>query len=156
MGIVKILIALVAIHLGLGFSQMMMTYWLSDVVHHGSQGVISYTPLGPLLNSFDSVDVGFAPSAIGNGISFINNLGDTVNGLASFDYDMLSRITAQDGFVYNVVVGFKLMGVLFAVSIFLRLLYMLFESGILSTRPGQLLLAAALLVPASSAVGWFV
>ena len=156
MGLVKLLVALIVIHLGLGASQMMMTYWTADVADRGDQGIISYTPLGPLLTSYDGEDVGFAPSAIGNGITFLNNLGDTINGLASFNYDVLSRIEADAGVVYNVVIAFRLAGVVFTLGAYLRLLYILFDSGILATRPGQMLLAAALLVPATAAIGWFV
>ena len=137
MRLVKLLIALVFIHAGLGFTQMVASYYGGGVADYGESGVLSHTPLVPLLNLDDGgprCEVALSnPRGL---LECINNLGDTLNGLASINYAFLSNITADDGFVFNVVVLLRLAAVLFSVGIALALVYVLFDSNLLTSKLG--------------------
>ena len=141
MRIVKMFTALIVIHLGLGFTQLAVSYFSGDIADYGAAGWVSLTPVGTFIDLDAPPETDLAnPSNLKRSFDFVNNLGDMVNGLASFGYGFLTDIRPEDGFVYMVAFGFRLMSVLFWTGISMALLYVLFDSGILTSKLGLALL----------------
>ena len=139
MRLIKLLIALVVIHLGLGFTQMVVSYYAGDVANYGASGWVSHTPIGTFMDLEDADPEDANPEDAPQGLLGVaNNLGDMVNGLASFNYGFLSNIQPSDGIVYAVVMAFRIMSALFWLALALALLYLLFDSGLLRTVTGQI------------------
>ena len=157
MRIVKMLIALLVIHLGLGFTQMAVSYYAGDVAQYGAAGWISHTPIGAF------VDVEGAPSSSDEGqgnpsnlkqiLNFANNVGDMVNGLASFGYGFLTDIEPDDGAVYMVVVLFRMLSAGFWLALSMALIYFLFDSNLLTSGLGLALVGLGLGLAGLSALG---
>ena len=140
MGLVKVLVALVVIHLGMGFAQVAVNYFASDIADYGAAGWISHTPIGelvPLDNARELGDAAPKPGQLEQVLSPAIRVGEMINGLASFGYGFLEAITPDDGFVYTLVMGFRVFSVLILIGVALRLLYVLFDSGILNSTFGM-------------------
>ena len=71
----------------------------------------------------------------------VNRLSNTIGGLTILQYGFPGGNHARDGFVYNIVVGFHLIGLLFWLALGVSLLYILFDSNILTSRLGLGLIA---------------
>lgn len=156
--LVKMIIALVILHLGFGFTQMAVSYFSGDTADYGAVGIISHTPLGSFIdldNPPGSDGAGQAnPSQFRRVLDFANNLGDIINGLASFGYGFLTDIDADDGAVYNVVMAFRIASALFTIALGMAVIYFLFDSNILTSTLGLGLVAGgATITGALSALG---
>ena len=142
MRLVKLLTALVVIHMGLGFTQMSVSYFAGDVADYGNAGWVSHTPIGKFidLDSDQQVQQNQAnPSNLKRMLDFANNLGDSINGLASFGYGFLTDIQPSDGAVYMVVMGFRILSALIWIALGMSVIYFLFDSNLLTSKLGLLL-----------------
>ena len=138
MRLIKLLIALLAMHMGFGFTQMVVSYFAGDVADYGAAGWVSHTPIGTFidLDRGPMQDQAADPAAPKKILDFVNNLGDGINGLLSFDYGFLSDIQPDDGFVYMIVVAFRIISTLFSIGLAVALIYFLFDSGLLTSTLG--------------------
>ena len=136
--LLKFLIALIAVHIGLGFAQLSTDYFIADVPN-AAGGSVSHTPVGNLINLQTDPEQRQSnwkdPRTIWN---VLDEAGDAINGLVSFDYPMLDLIVQQgdSGLAYNVIVILRLIGTLFSVALGLGFLLMLFQSNILTSKLG--------------------
>ena len=156
MRLVKLLTALVVIHMGLGFTQMSVSYFAGDVADYGSSGWISHTPLGTFMDLDSEQQIQsnqVSPSNLKGMLEFANNLGDSINGLASFGYGFLQDIQPSDGAVYMVVMAFRILSVLIWLALGMSLIYFLFDSNLLTSKVGLLLLGLGSLLASFSAFG---
>ena len=157
MRLIKLLIAVISIHLGLGFTQLAVSYYAGDIADHGAKGFISHTPIGTFidLESTTTPQTGEQGSLSNMRLAFdvMNNAGDAINGLVSFGYGVLEEIEPEDGFVYNVVMGFRLLSVLFWIGMGLTLLYILFDSNLLTSKLGLALVGIGSGIGGLSALG---
>ena len=107
--ILRLMIAMIPIHLGLGFTQVAVSYYAGDYADYGAAGLISHTPIGSFVNLDDM------PEQTEEGmLSNVRDLFDTavnagvaINGLASFGYGFLQQIQPDDGLVYLVVMTLR-------------------------------------------------
>ena len=139
MRLLKLLVAVVVIHLGFGCTQVVVSYHAGDVADYGAAGIVSHTPIGTFIDLEDppaSMDDAAQPSAIKKMLDFANNLGDMINGLATFGYGFLTDIGPDDGAVYMVVLAFRMLSVAIWIGGGLALIYFLFDSGLLNSRLG--------------------
>ena len=157
MRLVKLLIALLAIHMGFGFTQMAVSYFAGDVADYGAAGWISHTPIGTFIDlesaPQSSQDGQANPSNLKATLDFANNLGDAINGLASFGYGFLSDIRPEDGFVYMVVILFRIVSALFWVGLAMSLIYFLFDSNLLTSKLGLALVGLGVGLGSLSGIG---
>ena len=140
MRLVKLLTALVVIHLGLGFVQMAVSYYAGDVANYGAAGWVSHTPIGTFISlegaPASSQEGQANPSNMKAILDFANNLGDAINGLASFGYGFLEDIESDDGAVYMIVMAFRIASALFWAALAMALVYFLFDSNLLTSKLG--------------------
>lgn len=135
MTLVKLLIALIVVHMALGISQMTLSYWAGDVADYGAAGVISHTPLGSLLRVEADRQSG-PPSTLESFRNLLVDFFSTITGLLNFRYGILHAIEPGDGMVYNVVMALRLAGVLAWFGLGMGTLKMLFDSGLLNSTVG--------------------
>ena len=157
MRLLKLLIALIAIHMGLGFTQLVVYYYAGDVANYGAGGWISHTPIGTFVNveseSVPQTEDQANPSNLKALLNFANNLGDAINGLASFGYGFLEDIQPSDGLVYTVVMILRIVSTLFWLALGLALIYFLFDSNLLTSKLGLALVGFGLGLGSLSAIG---
>ena len=156
MRIVKLLIAVVAIHMGLGFTQMSVSYFAGDIADYGNAGWISHTPIGTFidLESLPASEGGQAnPSNLKATLDFANNLGDAVNGLATFGYGFLTNITSDAGAVFMVVMAFRVASAFFWLALGMALIYFLFDSNLLTSKLGLALVGLGVGLTGLSGIG---
>ena len=155
MGLVKMAFALIAIHLGLGFTQLVVSYFGGDVAHYGARGFVAHTPIGAHIDLSDAEreDVELNLSNIRKTWDYMTALGGVINGLASFNYGFLSNIQPEDGLPYQAVMLFRLAGVCFLLALGILLLRFLFDSGILNSKLGMSIVALGLGLGALSSFG---
>ena len=157
MVLIKLLIALVTIHLGFGFTQMVVSYFGGDVADYGAAGWVSHTPIGTFIDLED------APQSAEDGVDnpnnlvaifqFVNNLGDAINGLATFGYGFLQEIDPDDGLVYMVVMGFRIVSTMFWLALGMGMVKFLFESNLLTSKLGLGIVGLGVGIGSLSAVG---
>ena len=140
MGLVKILVALVVLHLAMGFTQMSVTYFTAERPDYGEKGILSHTPIASImpLDDADRVPGGIelTPGAFDRLIGTVNAVGDMTNGLATFNYAFLTDIGSDAGLPYMLVMAFRIFSALIWVALAVRLLYILFDSNILTSPLG--------------------
>ena len=138
MRLIKLLILLVVMHAGMGFTQMAVSYYLGDIADHGAAGFISHTPIGTFISLDGDLDQDTQanPSNFKAVLDFANNLGDMINGLATFNYGFLGLIESDDGIVYTVVIALRLISALVWVGLGMSLIYFLFDSNLLTSSLG--------------------
>ena len=145
MTLIKLLVVLISLHLGMGFTQISVSYFAGDVADYGAAGVISHTPIGSFIDLDDDARRGREaqgnPSSFESILGFVNNLGDMVNGMASFGYGALTQFSPDDGLVYTIIIILRIIGTMFTVSVALAVLRLVFDSGILNSTLGMGLFA---------------
>ena len=157
MRLVKLLIILVTLHLGMGFTQMVVSYFAGDVENYGAAGWVSHTPIGTFIELDERPDerkqceINFGN--VRGVIECANDLGDMINGLASFGYGFLEDIAPDQGLVYMLVVGFRLVSVLIWIGTGFALLYFLFDSNLLTSKLGLAMVGLGLGLGALSTIG---
>ena len=145
MRLIKLLVVLIIIHMALGFTQVAVSYYAGDIADHGTAGWFSHTPLGTFIDLEQTPQTGgdqASPSRIRETWDFVLDLGATINSLASFGYGFWDLIQ-PDSLVYQVVVIMRIMSYLFTVGLGLSLLYVLFDSGLLTSKLALALVAGA-------------
>ena len=156
MRLVKLLIAVITIHLGMGATQVAVSYHAGDVADYGAAGIISHTPIGTFIDLDATSQTGGQQTNLSNirqAFDVVNNTGDAINGLASFGYGFLQEIEPEDGMVYTVVMGLRVASVLFWIGLGLSLLYILFDSNLLTSKIGLALVGLGIGLGGLSAVG---
>ena len=148
--LLKLLIALIVLHLAMGFVQLSISYYAGDIADHGARGFVSHTPIGALVGGSVTDSEDMEERQTGGGLNLtdprsafeiVNRLSNTIGGLTILQYGFLEEIKPDDGFVYNIVVAFHLLGLLFWLALGVSLLYILFDSNILTSRLGLGLIA---------------
>ena len=156
MRLVKLLTALVVIHMGLGFTQMSVTYFGGGVADYGAAGWVSHTPIGTFvdLDSDQRMQSNQAnPSNLKTIWDFANKLGDSINGLATFGYGFLQDIQPSDGVVYMVVMGFRILSALIWLGLGMTMIQLLFDSNLLTSPFGLAAIGVGAVAAALSAIG---
>lgn len=137
MMLLKILIALIPIHIGFGITQMAFSYYAGDIADHGAAGWISHTPIGSFIDLEETPQTQQASLSDIRGLFQVAlQLGDAINGLASFGYGFMQEVQPDDGFVYMAVMAFRVISVLFWLGMGIAILYLLFDSNLLNTKVG--------------------
>ena len=153
MRLIKLLILLLAVHMGCGFTQMAAAYYGGDTAV--SSNLLEHTPIGSFIDvdNLDAMQRGAEadPSQIRQMVGFINQVGDMSFGLVSFEYGFLTDMQPSDGVVYNIVVLFRLASVILWLSLGMTIIYILFDSGLLTSPLG--LAAVAGITVLTSLVG---
>ncbi len=153
--LMRLLIALIAIHVGLGFTALVYSYFAGDVADYGAAGIFSHTEIGRFVNletdPEDRQSNWANPRAM---YGIVNNFGDAINGLLTFNYTFLNEIQPDDGLAYNGVIILRVIGTLFSLGLGLAFLRILFQSNILTSKLGFGLVAfGAASTVVSSVVG---
>ena len=137
----KLITLLTLVHIALAFVQLVHAYNHGYVTDYGMDGWLADTPVGAHfdLESRDPDAQDISLQDVPGFFRFFFDLGDTVNGLAVIDYDVLSEITSAN-FLYVLVLGLRLfsLGVWFTVGG--TLIKGVLESNLLSSKVGLLVL----------------
>ena len=156
MRLLKLLILVMVVHLGFGCTQVAYSYHVGDVANYGAAGIISHTPIGTFIDLDDppaSMDDQANPNQLKKMLDFGNNLGDMINGLATFGYGFMDDIDSSSGAVYNIVMGFRLISALIWIGAALAFIYFLFDSNLLTSKFGLLALLGISVVGGASGTG---
>ena len=157
--LLKLLIFVIVIHLGMACTQVGVSYYGGDVADYGSAGIISHTPIGSFIDleapPGGEVDEGGPLGLAKRLFDFAKNMGDMINGLATFGYGFLTDIEPDDGAVYSVVIGFRLISALVWIGSALAFIYFLFDSNLLTSKVGLLCLLGVATVGILSGVAGF-
>ena len=143
MRLIKLLIAVVAIHLGLGFAQVGANYFGGDVADYGDMSIVSYTPLERFLdlnNESEQVSL----SVFSQMLDWADRIGDTINGLVTFNYGIITSIGTDDGAVYGWAILVRVGTAILSLSLGIALIYFLFDSNILTSSLGLALVGLGL------------
>ena len=143
MGLDKAVRIFAAMHAGFGIAQIAVTYFMGGVAYYGgAAGFLSGTPLSGYFGAGQVDSSGWRVANILDLKSMFGHLvqlGDTVFGLLSFEYEMLTSVAPADGFVYWVALLFRIITWLATMTVTLALLRLVFSSGILQSQTGLLL-----------------
>lgn len=154
MMMLRILIALIPIHVGMGFTQMAVSYYGGDIADHGAAGWVSHTPIGTFIDLDDTQQTEeFGLANLRQMFEILNRLGDAINGLASFGYGFMDEIESDDGLVYQIVMAFRIISVCVWLGMAVAVLYFLFDSNLLTTKTGMAILAFGAGLGSLSALG---
>lgn len=142
MTLIKLLLALVVLHLGFGITQFSVTLFTAEEVQYGERGFISHTPLEALVPMDDAARAlsETQPPRQGGFWYFLNpiiTIGDTINGLATFRYDMLTQVDPDEGFVYTVVLLFRIIPSIIQLALAVAMFLVITNTGLLNTTLGQ-------------------
>ena len=92
-----------AMHVGFGLAHVVALYFIAGTAWYGGEwGFLYYTPLQDFVameaetNSARQVD----PLQVGRLFHIVKDLGDTINTLFAYDYELLEMIDSDDGMVY--------------------------------------------------------
>ena len=146
MRLFKILTLVITIHLGFGFTQLVVSYFGGDVADYGAAGFVSHTPIGAFIDLSGTPqqleeDAASNPKGL---FDFLNRTGDTINALATFDYGFLNVIPPDAGFVYTVVWIFRLISRVLGLVLIGAMIYVIFDSNLLSSKLGMALVGLGL------------
>ena len=150
--LLKLLIALVTLHIAFGFVELAAAYYAGDIADHGAAGWVSRTPIGEFID-LDSTEQQTNPNSSlfdvrqpARMFDVVLRAGGAINGLASFNYPSLALIQPDDGFVYNIVMLFRILSALIWIALGLGMLYLLFQSNLLTSKFGMAMVALGLSV----------
>ena len=144
------------IHLGMACSQVAFSYYGGDVANYGANGIISHTPIGTFIDLEDppaSMDDQASPNQLKKMLDFANNLGDMINGLASFNYGFVEELRDPESAWHNLVIGLQGLSAILWIASALAFIYFLFDSNLLTSRVGLLALLGLGSVGALSGTG---
>lgn len=142
MTLIKLLTAIMVLHMGFGVTQFSVTLFTAEEVQYGDGGFISHTPLESLVPMDDAARAlsETQPPRQGGFWNFLNpivNIGDTINGLATFRYDMLTQVGPDEGFVYTVVLLFRIIPSIIQLALAVAMFQVITSSGLLNSTLGQ-------------------
>ena len=142
MGLITSLKVLASMHAGFGLAGLVLFYFAGDMVAYG--GSAAFLAETPLAAHFEGDNSGWRIQSIldvKGMFDQITSVGDTIFGLAAFEYDVVTDI--QSGtFLYWVVFPFRLFSWGMTIATTLQLARMVFSSGILQSRTGLILVTA--------------
>lgn len=140
----KVSILLVVIHIGAAFIELTRSYNNGYLTNYGMDGWLAHTPVGSHFDLESTAsgahDVGLqGVQTVPGFLTFLFDLGDTVNSLAIIDYDWMSQITTAN-FFFVIILALRLfsLGVWFAAGA--SLVGTVFQSGMLTSKVGLVLL----------------
>ena len=148
MRIIGLIVLLVAIHFAMGATQF--GYDVLALDRHVSTNIIEYTPLAQRL-SLDALDAQKAAEITASGnfvqqaFNFVGTIGDRAWGLATFDYPFIRVLQEDEGIWQNLAQLLRIFTSFATVAIGGRLMYIIFESGLLNSTGGQVLLGVGAL-----------
>lgn len=164
MAVTKLLVLLIGMHLAMGFTQLSASYWGGDTVlrdreNPGESTSVAVawlyaTPLDDILPDLSETkaaereDDGGVLQQVGALLGVANRMGDTINGLAAFDYGVLRQINADQGIVYMVVVIFRIITVVITLALAVALLRLIASTGLLSSTAGLAVVGLGFGLPA--------
>ena len=162
--LVRLLTVLVCLHIGMAFTQLSYNYFAADVYE-----VDGVSPWARMLEDTPFENLGFAQelrpppqamkvmnattteslaedetSAIIDIFGPLARMGDLINGLLSFNYGVLGKLTAGSGFAFLVVLALRVVVGLLSVALAAGAAAWVFASGLLSSLTGKLILGGAL------------
>ena len=140
----KTAILLVIVHIAAAFVELTRSYYNGFLTTYGMDGWLAHTPIGAHFDLESTAsgahDVGLKGiETVPGFLRFLFDLGDTVNSLASVNYDFLSEISAAN-FLFILVLALRLfsIGVWFAAAA--ALVQTVMGSGLLSSKVGLVML----------------
>ena len=137
----RLLMLLLAAHIGAAFVALTKTYFAGYVTTYGMDGWLAFTPIGAHfdLESTSSRAPDVEVQNVPGFFTLVFNLGDTVNSLASFDYAFLSEISIAN-FLFVLVLALRIfsIGVWFAAAG--ALIQTVLASNLLSSKVGLVVL----------------
>ena len=137
MTIVRTLSIFLAMHAGFGIVQLAVLYFSADIATYGGEsGFLEYTPLSALVSNARDNSQAADPLDFPGLFGRITSVGDTVYGLLSFDYGIVTDITPADGMVHWVAVFFRLISWFSTAALTLAIAQFIFSSGILQSTAG--------------------
>ena len=154
--LLKLLIALVMIHLALGFTQMAVTYYAAESSPDDVVGYnwVANTPIGDFLPDTTPQTEENQSGLVRGAFEFLNRIGDSINGLATFGgYGFITDIEPDQGLIYVLVMILRLISVLVWLGLAWGTAYFLFDSNLLTSKIGLSLLALGGGIGGLSALG---
>ena len=126
-----------AIHVGFGFAHLAYAYAAMGVATYGGKfGFLYFTPL----QDFVTMEAGAGREVDALNLmglfDFITDLGDTVNTILWFDYELLEMVKPDDGFVYWVVMAFWIVSWGLTLKLGLEVFKLISSSGLLQSTLG--------------------
>ena len=133
----KLLYLSAAIHIGFGFAHLSYAYFAAHVATYGgAYGFLQYTPLQKFVRIDAEKVRDISLLDFESLFNLANNLGDTITVLTVYNYDILTLVQPDDGFVYWVVLAFRIVTWAFNAKLGFELLKLLFQSGLLQSSMG--------------------
>ena len=125
----------VVAHAFMGIVQIFALYLLSGVASYGGDaGFLAYTPIGQFFEESEGrvVEALALPSLFAH----IVHIGDALFGLASFEYEVLTSITKDDGVWFWLVNFVRVATWVTTAAAGEAVVEKVFQSGLLSSGPG--------------------
>lgn len=140
----KLAILLLVVHIACGFVELTRSYNNGYITGYGMDGWLAHTPIGSHfdLESTDSGshDVGLQGAETVPGLfRFLFDLGDTVNSLASVNYDFMGEISSAN-FLFVLVLGLRIFSIGVWASAAGALTRTVLQSNLLSSKVGLVML----------------
>ena len=138
MEIYRTLIIFVAMHGGYGLVQLAVLYLGSDIAYYGGDtGFWAYTPVSGFVTGND-----FTGQQTDNVLDLramfgqIINLGDLLYGLLAFNYNVVTDIGSDAGFVYWGVMLIRVVTWLAVIKLTVDVIQFILSSGVLNSTIG--------------------
>lgn len=127
-----------AMHIAFALVHMAALYFGSGVENYGgSLGFLANTPLGRMVGDGATDPYIESTTNFKQIFDFIKNLGDTLNGLFSFNYGIVTdHFQPEDGLLYWLAVVFRVIGWAASLHLGASIAQMVFQSGILQSNAG--------------------
>ena len=141
----RLQILLIVVHVGAAFVQLVTSYYDGYVTDYGMDGWLAHTPIAAHFN-LESQQAGAHDVTLQNVpgfFRFVFNLGDTVNGLARLDYQVLGAISAEN-FLYIAVLGLRVFSIAMWIATAGALIKIVLDSNLLSSKVGLVVLFGGL------------
>ena len=132
----KLLYVIAAVHAGMGFAHFVYAYYGMGIAFYGgSSGWLYFTPL----QDFVSIEAGGGPSIsllnFGGLFRLVTDLGDTINTLLWFDYELLEMVP-EATFGYWIVMGFWVASWGLTLKLGFEVFKLIISSGIMQSTLG--------------------
>ena len=137
----KLLMLLLTVHVGAAFVEFTRSYFNGYYTNYGMSGWLANTPIGSHfdLESTQTEAQDLALSDVPGFFTFVFDLGDTVNSLASLNYEFLNQFSSAN-FLFVLVLALRLfsIGVWFAAAG--GVIQTVLQSNLLSSKVGLVVL----------------
>ena len=140
MALTRILVVLSILHIGMAIVQVNVNYFAMDRAGYGAGGIIANTPLEQLIPLDTARDLSDEatpnPNALDRLLDPPRRVGAMINGLASFEYGVLDMLGDDSSLTFGLALAFRIGSAFVWLVLALRLLYVLFDSGVLNSGAG--------------------